>query len=91
MKFENNNKEIIKRITNRTLKTNKIRNTFAIMAIVLTTFMISSVFSIGISFAKNYKTMNIRLQGTTANVVLSNPTDNQIEKIKSLDLSDSIG
>ena len=91
MKFENNNKEIIKRITNRSLKTNKIRNTFAIMAIVLTTFMISSVFSIGVSFAKNYSTMNLRLQGTTANVALPNPTDNQIEKIKSLDLSNSIG
>lgn len=91
MKFENNNKEIIKKITNRSLKTNKIRNTFAIMAIVLTTFMISSVFSIGISFAKNYKTMNLRLQGTTANVSLSNPTDNQIDKIKSLGLSNSIG
>ena len=91
MKFENNNKEIIKKITNRSLKTNKIRNTFAIMAIVLTTFMISSVFSIGISFAKNYKTMNLRLQGTTANVSLPNPTDNQIDKIKSLGLSNSIG
>lgn len=90
MKFENNNKEIIKKITNRSLKTNKIRNTFAIMAIVLTTFMISSVFSIGISFAKNYKTMNLRLQGTTANVSLPNPTDNQIDKIKSLGLSNSI-
>lgn len=91
MKFENNNKEIIKRITNRSLKTNKIRNIFAIMAIVLTTFMISSVFSIGVSFAKNYKTMNLRLQGTTAEVALPQPTDNQIEKIKSLDLSKSIG
>ena len=91
MRFENNNKEIIKRITNRSLKTNKIRNIFSIMAIFLTTFMISSVFSIGISFAKNYKTMNLRLQGSTANVFLPNPTDNQIEKIKSLGLSNSIG
>ena len=91
MKFENNNKEIIKKITKRSLKTNKIRNIFSIMAIFLTTFMISSVFSIGISFAKNYKTMNLRLQGSTANVFLPNPTDNQIEKIKSLGLSNSIG
>ncbi len=49
MKFENNNKEIIKKITKRSLKTNKVRNIFAILAIVLTTFMISSVFSIGLS------------------------------------------
>ena len=54
MKFENNNKEVIKKITNRSLKTNKVRNIFAILAIVLTTFMISSVFSIGVSFIENY-------------------------------------
>ena len=54
MKFENNNKEVIKKITNRSLKSNKIRNIFVIVAIVLTTFMISSVFSIGLNFAKNY-------------------------------------
>ncbi|MBS4803348.1 MAG: ABC transporter permease, partial [Clostridium sp.] len=91
MKFENNNKEVIKKITKGSLKKNKIRNVFAIIAIVLTTFMISSVFSIGISFAKNYKTMNLRLQGTTSTVALANPTDKQIDKIKSLDLLDSMG
>lgn len=91
MKFENNNKEVIKRITNRSLKTNKIRNIFAILAIVLTTFMISTVFSIGISFAKNYKTMNLRIQGTTASVFLANPTEEQINKIRNLNLTSDIG
>ncbi len=74
MKFENNNKEIIKKITKRSLKTNKVRNIFEILAIVLTTFMISSVFSIGISFVKNYQNMNIRLAKTTADISLDKPT-----------------
>lgn len=91
MKFENNNKEVIKRITKRSLKKNKVRNIFAILAIILTTFMISSVFSIGISFAKNYKTMNLRIQGNTATTALANPTDKQIEEIESLDLFKSMG
>ncbi|MBU3074489.1 ABC transporter permease [Clostridium estertheticum] len=91
MKFENNNKEVIKRITNRSLKTNKIRNIFAILAIVLTTFMISSVFSIGISYVENYKTMNLRIQGTTASVALGKPTVTQINKIKDLYLVTDIG
>ena len=60
MKLENNNKEIIKKITKRTIKSNKVRNIFVILAIILTTFMISSVFSIGVSFVKNYKIMNLR-------------------------------
>ncbi len=42
MKFENNNKDIIKKITKRSLRANKIRNIFAVIAIVLTTFMISA-------------------------------------------------
>lgn len=91
MKFENNNKEAIKRITKRSLKTNKTRNTFAVLAIILTTFMISSVFSIGVSFVKNYNTMNLRIQGTTADISLSNPTNEQVKKLKSLYLFNSIG
>ena len=91
MKFENNNKEVIKKITNRSLKSNKIRNIFVIVAIVLTTFMISSVFSIGLNFAKNYNTMNLRLQGSTTTITLQNPTDNQFNKIKDLGLFNSVG
>lgn len=91
MKFENNNKAVIKRITTASLKKNKLRNIFAIIAIVLTTFMISSVFSIGISFVKNYRTMNLRVQGNTSTIALNNPTDEQIEKIKSLDLLNNSG
>lgn len=91
MKFENNNKEVIKRITKKSLKSNKVRNIFTILAIVLTTFMISSVFSIGISFLKNYETMNLRLQGNKATTFLAKPTESQIDKIKSLKLHDSIG
>lgn len=91
MKIENNNKEIIQRITKRSLKTNKVRNIFAILAIILTTFMISSVFSVGISFVKNYKTMNTRLQGTTADTYLKKPTSEQINKIKDLNIFNSTG
>ena len=91
MKFENNNKEIIKRITNRSLRTNKVRNIFAILAIILTTFMMSSVFSIGISFVKNYGIMKTRLAGTTANISLQNPTEEQISKIKTLDIFKNTG
>ena len=91
MNFENNNKEVITRITKRSLKTNRTRNIFAIMAIVLTTFMISSVFSIGISFAKNFKTMNLRMQGTTATTALLSPSEEQLIKLKELDIFKSLG
>lgn len=91
MNFENNNNEVIKRISRRSLKSNKIRNTFAIIAIILTTFMLASVFSIGVSFAKNYKVMQLRMQGSIATTMLPNPTEKQIEKIKELNIFKSIG
>ncbi|MEG0050752.1 MAG: FtsX-like permease family protein [Terrisporobacter sp.] len=91
MKLENNNKNIIKRITNSSLKSNKGRNIFAVLAIVLTTFMISSVFSIGVSFIKNYQTMSVRMEGSTANVFLPNPKEDQIKAIENLGISNSIG
>lgn len=89
--IENNNKAVINRVINRSIKNNKMRNAFVILAIVLTTFMISSVFTIGFSFLKNYKTMTIRTTGTTANVVLTKPTAKQIDDIKKLEDFDDIG
>lgn len=91
MKFENNNKDIIKKITKRSLKANKIRNIFAVIAIVLTTFMISAIFTLAISYAKNYQIMNLRDQGTTATTFLTNPTDKQIKEIENLNISKNIG
>lgn len=76
MKFENNNNKVVKKLTDASLRANKIRNIFAIIAIVLTTFMISSVFSIGLSFMQNYKTMQLRMEGNTSNVALSKVTKN---------------
>ena len=81
MKFENNNKEIIKKITNRSLKSNKTRNIFVVLAIVLTTFMLACVFTLGISFNENYQLMNLRDAGTTANTYLNNPSEKQISEV----------
>ena len=91
MKIENNNKNIIKKITKSSLKSNKTRNIFVVVAIILTTFMISSIFTLGMSFAKNYATMNLRDQGTTASTFLPNPTDKQIKEIMNLDVAKNIG
>ena len=91
MKFENNNKDIIKRMTNSSIRSNKTRNMFVVLAIVLTTFMISSVFSIGASFVKNYQVMNTRLAETTATTILNYPKESQIKEIENLGITASIG
>lgn len=50
--LKNNNQEAVKRISRRSLKQNRIRNMFAVLAIILTTFMFTTVFSIGFILEK---------------------------------------
>lgn len=76
------NSTAVRRIAARSMKANHTRNLFALLAIVLTTFMISTVFSIGLSFAKNYQAMQLRLSGTSASIFLNNPSGEQLQKIK---------
>ena len=91
MNFNNNNSKVISKLSKGIIKKNKVRNIFSIIAIILTTFLISSVFTIGINFYNNYSVMQKRITGTVASVFLSNPTDDQIEKLQDLNICDSIG
>lgn len=78
----NKTKDSISKISQRSYDSNKKRNLFIIVALILTTFMMTSVFSIGISYIETYKLQQIRYMGTTANIVITNPTENQIHKLK---------
>ena len=66
----NRNKKAVKRVEKGMMKANSIRNLFAVCAIVLTTFMITTVFSLGINYMENMKLMQVRTAGTTANASL---------------------
>lgn len=87
----NRNKKAVNRVSIRMLKANKSRNFFAVIAIILTTFMITSVFSLGISYKENFDTFTIRQFGTTATISLPNPTAEQYKKLMSLDYLDAVG
>lgn len=64
--FQNDNRAIVKRLTKRSLKSDKKRNFFIVMAIALTTLLIGSVFSIGMSLVESVKMNQIRFAGTVA-------------------------
>lgn len=83
--LKNNNQTAIKRISASSLKHNRIRNMFAVIAIILTTFMFTTVFSIGFSLGKNLNTMMLREQGTKSTIYLPNPSAEQISQIKKYD------
>ena len=63
--LKNNNQKAVKRLSERSLRQNRIRNIFVILAIVLTTFMFTTVFGIGFSVAQNTNVMWLRKQGTS--------------------------
>ncbi|NLK75417.1 MAG: FtsX-like permease family protein [Clostridiales bacterium] len=85
------NKAVINRVSKRMVRVDRTRNIFSIMAIVLTTFMISVIFSIGISFMHNYNIYKIRDNGSMAHISLPNPTDDQYETISKLDYIEHAG
>lgn len=80
--LKNNNREVIQRISNRSLRQNRTRNIFVILAIVLTTFMFTTVFSIGFSLLKNARVMLLREQGSKTSITLEQPTKEQIAQAK---------
>lgn len=89
--MRNNNTGAIKRIAKRSLKAGRTRNIFAVCAIILTTFMLASVFSIGISLLKNITHWNICSAGTTASIFLKSPDKAQTETIKAQDQVTAVG
>jgi putative ABC transport system permease protein len=89
--FQNNNKEIVKRLVKRTLSSDKRRNFFVIAAIILTTFMIASVFSIGFSEYESINMQDKRMQGSLSHMGFNIPTEEQLKKIYTLDYIEAVG
>ena len=89
--LKNNNKDVIKRLNRRMLKQNKIRNFVIIATVILTTFMFTTIFTLGFSVIDNIYVMLLRGQGNKASISLEGPTNEQIEKVKSLSTVDAAG
>lgn len=88
---DNRNKGAVKKVEKGMMKANRIRNLFAVFAVILTTFMITSVFSLGINYMENMKLMQARTAGTDADVTLASPTAEQERQIRSLDYVKTVG
>ena len=87
----NRNEKAVKRVEKGMMKANRIRNLFAVLAIILTTFMITTVFSLGINYTENMKLMQVRTAGTTADVSLAMPTKAQEQQIRDLEYVKTVG
>ena len=89
--MRNNDTAIIRKITRRALASDKRRNFFLVAAITLTTFLIASVFSIGVSYYESINMQEKRMQGSVSQMAFSHPTEEQLEKIYSLDYVETVG
>ena len=89
--LRNNNKTAVKRISRRSLKNNRVRNVFSMLAIMLTTIMFTTIFTLCFSIYENIKTMSIRQQGTVASIYYTHPTNEQLEAVRELKNLNAVG
>lgn len=87
--LRNNNQEIIKKLSTRNFKVNKIRNLVSIIAIVLTTVLFTSLFTVGYSMLDAFNNYKMMQYGMSTHVQIQDVNDEQIKKIKNNELVDS--
>ncbi|GAA0077356.1 ABC transporter permease [Clostridium sp. CTA-5] len=80
--FKNNNSAIIHRLTIKTMKANRLRNIFAIVAIALTTLLFTSLFTIGISIKESLEKETMRQSGGYAHASFKYLNEEELNKIK---------
>lgn len=64
------------------MKQNRIRNGIVILAVILTTFMFTTIFTIGASLAEGMVVMLTRQQGTRSSIYLDHPMAAQVQQIE---------
>lgn len=89
--MRNNNGEIIRRLTTKSLWSNRKGNVFIVVAIMLTTLLLGSVFSLGMSLMESVKMDGVRMIGTAAHATVGHPTAAQLKKLGSLDYVKDVG
>ena len=75
--LKNNNQPVIKRIAKTNLKSNFRRSITMILAALLSSFLLFSVFTVGLTYLKMNKLQNIRLNGADFDAVLYGMTEEQ--------------
>lgn len=80
--IETKNKKVIRRIAFQSIKANKTRNIFAIVAIALTTVLFTSLLTIGISMSKSIEQSLMRQVGGTAHGSFKYITTEEFNKLK---------
>ena len=89
--FGNNNTEVIKRLSNRYFRKNKIRNIAAILAIALTAFLFTSVTTLAFSMVSSLQLSMQMQKGSKADGTLGYMTEEQYEQLADSDFVEQAG
>ena len=84
--FGNNNRPIIKKLARRYFKASKSRNIIAIVAIVLTTVLFTTIFTLGSGLIDTVQDQNIRKAGGDGQAVLNYISDEVFNDVKGNEL-----
>ncbi len=79
--MRNNNKKVIRKLSDRSLKKNRMSNIFVLTAIVLTSLLFTTLFSLGAGLIQVTEEQTMRQIGTRGHAGLKNVTWDQYEKI----------
>ena len=76
----NNNRKVIDRMAKSAVKNQKGKNLILFFSVVLSAFMLFSIFTVGITYFKMNRLQNIRLNGGVYDAVMYGITEEQLEK-----------
>ena len=89
--FCNNNTEVIKRLSKQYFKKNKVRNRVALLAIILTAFLFTSIISLAFNMASTVQ-LSLQMQkGSKADGTLGYMTEEQYEQLANSDFVEKAG
>lgn len=83
--FKVDNKKVINDLAKITYKANKKRNILTIAAIFLTTFLLCTIISVGLSYWNTVSLRQQRMQGIDYDIELTEPRDDQISIMRKMD------
>ena len=77
--IKNNNTQVLTRMAGRVLRSNKRRSITMILAILLSVFMLFSVFTVGVTYFKMQRLQNIRMSGGEFDAIMYGVTKEQLK------------
>ena len=83
--MRNNNGGVVRKLVWNNLRQHGLQYRFVFLAIIISSMLLASVFSIGLSYYNSLNIQQLRLMGTSAHAGLSNPTEDQCAAIAKLE------